>query len=241
MTLPAGNLPCPHLQEHLLRVCSGSRISPSKMCLSAYMHPHFTQAQTGAHSSPGFPLPSAHIQPQASPAGPSATPESTLGCCVPSCCSSKLRMSVGVSRHLHQPLPDAAPAPAGTAAAGQCQRCGAAGAGHGHRPRFESSMPYRLLLGLHSEQFRELLSNQSEVVLQESGTVLPSSTSSSGGEGSGGESVTLHVPGFSTHRVMEALALSPAPSLDGIRMTMQPPPSSLFAPASCKMQHDSPA
>ena len=32
----------------------------------------------------------------------------------------------------------------------------------------------------------------------------------------------------------------PAPSLDGIRMTMQLPPSSFFAPASCKMQHDSP-
>lgn len=99
-----------------------------------------------------------------------------------------------------------------------------------------------MLLGLHSEQFRELLSNQSEVVLQEVPGLCCRLRQVHQVGKDRGKTSPFHVPGFSTHRVMEALALSPAPSLDGIRMTMQPPPSSLFAPASaCKMQHDSPA
>lgn len=65
LSLPGICPPTP--SRHLLGVCSKvHEISLSKMCLSAHTCIHALQAQTGAHSLPRLPLPSAHIQPQAS-------------------------------------------------------------------------------------------------------------------------------------------------------------------------------
>lgn len=67
---------------------------------------------------------------------------------------------------------------------------------------------HRLLLGLHSQRFRELLSNQSEVLLQEPGdcAAVFDKFIRWGGDGFGGRFIPSQASGSLTHGVPEARA-----------------------------------
>lgn len=99
---------------------------------------------------------------------------------------------------------------------------------------------HRLLLGLHSQRFRELLRNQSEVLLQEPGdcAAVFDKFIRWGGDGFGGDFIPSQAPGSPTHGVPEALAPSVhLPDVIGRRMP-RPPASLLLLPSFLRMQRD---
>ena len=143
MTSPCRKSTPSPFQEHLLRVCSGSRLSLSKMCLSAHTCIHALHRHKREHTaSPGFPYPLAHIQPQASPAGPSATPE---GCSLRLLCSFLLQPRKLMLAGSQRAPPSTTPRCCSSACRNCCSRAMPAMWCCGCRPwaptRSESSMP----------------------------------------------------------------------------------------------------